>query len=109
MTDPASSPATLERRLEAAINVVSEARRAVDAGNQVDLSGLEREVDGLCKELGALPAEAGDKLKPALVALADDLDRLTAALTSAHKKLAEDIGALSARRRANKAYGQPQD
>jgi len=109
VTDTPALAVTLKRRLEAAANVVTEAQRAVEAGEQVDLSGLEREVDEICTGLGGLPAGAGGDIRLALVILMDDLERLTAALTAAHHKLVDDMGGLSARQRATKAYGQPQE
>jgi hypothetical protein len=107
MSSTPKPAATLKRRIESAANVVTEARRAVEAGSQVNLAGLETEVEAICTQLSALPEGAGAALQPALVALVDDLERLTDTLSDAHKKLAGDIGELSTRRRATKAYGQP--
>lgn len=104
MTDTSAMIANLKRRLLAAANVVSEARLAVERGSFVDLKGLEAEADSICRELAEIPRGEGDGLKPALVALADDLDRLTQSLGAAHKQLAEEIGELANRRRAAKAY-----
>lgn len=101
----------LKRRLLAAASVVSEARLAVERGSFVDLSGLESEANDICQELARIPRGEGEELKNALIALADDLDRLTQTLTAAHKQLAEEIGELANRRRAAKAYflGQRQE
>lgn len=66
-------------------------------------------MDEICAGLGGLPAGAGGDIRLALVIFMDDLERLTAALTTAHRKLTENMGGLSARQRATKAYGQPQD
>lgn len=109
MSNSPTPAANLKRRLEAAGNVVNEARRAVESGGHVDLAGLEREVDEICTALATLPDGTASGLKPPLVALVDDLEKLTDTLSAAHKKLAGDVGALGARRRASKAYGQPQD
>jgi len=107
MRNTATLASSMKRRIEAAANVVNEARLAVTRGNEVDLSGLEREVEGICAGLAELPAGSAASLKPGLVALVDDLDKLTETLSQAHAKLAKDIGALGTRRRATKAYGQP--
>ena len=107
MTNPGTPISQMKRRLEAAANVVNEARLAVDRGNDVDLSGLEREVEGICAGLAEIPPTSAGSLKPALVALLDDLDKLTETLSQAHGKLSKDMGALGQRRRATKAYGQP--
>ena len=107
MSNAATPISQMKRRLEAAANVVNEARLAVERGNDVDLSGLEREVEGICVGLAEIPPGSAAGLKPALVALVDDLDKLTETLSQAHGKLAKDIGALGTRRRATKAYGQP--
>ena len=95
----------LVRRLQAASTVVSEARAAVERGDLVDLAGLDREVDGICKGLTGVDPEESESLKTALIALASDLDHLTTALSGAHKKLAKDLGELGNRQRAVKAYG----
>jgi len=96
----------LVRRLQAASTVVSEARAAVERGHLVDLAGLDREVDGICKGLTGIDPKESESLKTALIALASDLDHLTAALSEAHKKLTKDLGELGNRQRAVKAYGQ---
>ena len=104
MSDTETVVTNLKRRLLAAANVVSEARLAVERGSFIDLSGLEAEADTICRELSLIPKGEGEGLTNALVALADDLDRLTQTLTAAHKQLAAEIGELSNRRRAAKAY-----
>ena len=88
---------------------MTEARQAVENGKQVDLSGLEREVDEICAQLGGVPPGAAANIRLMLVVLMDDLERLTASLTSAHQKLTSEIGSLKTRRRATKAYGHQQD
>ena len=97
----------LKRRIEAAANVINQTRQAVARGDGVDLSGLEKEVDGICQAIAGAEPGAGALLKPALVALMDDLDRLTEVLQGAHAQLRKEMNALGARRRATKAYGQP--
>jgi len=95
----------LVHRLQSASIVVAEARLAVERGDLVDLAGLDREVDGICKGLTGVNPEESESLKTALIALASDLDHLTAALSGAHKKLTKDLGELGNRQRAVKAYG----
>ena len=95
----------LVRRLQAASTVVAEAKAAVERGDLVDLAGLDREVDGICKGLTGVNPEDSESLRSALIALASDLDHLTSALSGAHKKLTKDLGELGNRQRAVKAYG----
>ena len=111
MTEPTSLVKKLKRRVLAAANVVSEARLAVERGNFVDLSGLETETEAILKDIAGIPAEDADEMKNALVALADDIDRLTKSVEAAHKQLASELSELGARRRAAKAYflGQRQE
>lgn len=94
----------LVRRLKSASTVVAEARSAVERGDLVDLAELDREVDGICNALIGGNPEQSESLKAALIALASDLDHLTAALSGAHKKLTKDLGELGNRQRAVKAY-----
>ncbi len=52
----------------------------LQAGRQVDLSGLDGEAARLCMALGMLPEGAAPPLRPALESLVRDLDRVTTAL-----------------------------
>lgn len=55
-------------------------RALVSERRPVDLTGLDRVVGRLCAGVLDLPPEQGAALRPRLIALRDDLDRLSAAL-----------------------------
>ena len=95
----------LKQRLQAASAVVAAARQTIEDGNLVDLTGLEREVASICEGLNALPSAETPAFKAPLVALADDLDRLTHDLTRSQRKLGKEIGGVVLRQKVAKAYG----
>lgn len=97
----------LKRRLDAASAVVAAARKSLDDGSIVDLTGLEQEVATICKGLNALPVEEASTFKGPLIALADDLDMLTKDLTETHEKLSNEIGGVAMRHKVTKAYAKP--
>ncbi|MGB8273879.1 MAG: hypothetical protein WCF16_01260, partial [Alphaproteobacteria bacterium] len=89
-----------------AVAVVAASRQALAQGSLVDLTGLEGEVSDICRQLTTMPAAEAARFKPPLVALADDLDRLTEDLARSHKALGEELGGVSARHKAAKAYAK---
>jgi hypothetical protein len=56
------------------------ARALVSTGRQVDLAGLDTEAEGVCLAVARLPATAARPLRPALEALAREVDGLAAML-----------------------------
>ncbi|WP_241671039.1 hypothetical protein [Dankookia rubra] len=58
------------------------ARALVEAGRQVDLTGLDAGAAALCAAIAMLPVETARPLLPALVALLADVESLGAALAS---------------------------
>ncbi len=62
------------------------ARVLVEHGRVVDLAGLDRGVGLLVAKALDLPHEQGRSLRPHLIALRDEIERLTAALHHAEKK-----------------------
>ena len=56
------------------------ARVLVENGRTIDLAGLDRGVGLLCAKALDLPAEIGRSVRPNLIALIAEVDRLTVAL-----------------------------
>jgi hypothetical protein len=56
------------------------ARTLVSAGRQIDLAGLDAEAAGLCAAVTRMPRTTARRLRPALEALAREVDELTAVL-----------------------------
>jgi hypothetical protein len=69
--EAAADGATATLRLAAAL---------ATAGRAIDLGGLDNEIGRLCAGLLDLPPEAGRRMRPRLIALLAELDRLVAAM-----------------------------
>jgi hypothetical protein len=82
------------------------ARRRVDGGDMVELRDLDRAVADICTAVGELPMGERAGLKPPLVALIDELDKLQATLKQQHSQLAENLRAHSTHNQATRAYGK---
>ena len=80
---------------------LEEARRAVAAGDLVDLAGLEKAVEALCGEALGVPAETRTAAAGDLDALRQALDRLAKEIEAS--KTSAQAGA-QRRSRAAKAY-----
>ena len=75
------SPATATlAAIEALHGTVMMARALVSTGRQVDLAGLDTEAEGVCLAVAGLPEAAARPLRPALEALAREVDGLAAIL-----------------------------
>ncbi len=83
------------------------ARRALETEQRVDLADLQGRITALCERLSSLPLEAARGHKGVLLALYDDLDRLSVDLTRAYGELGQQLKGLSGGRQAAAAYGAP--
>ena len=101
------SAAGVETRLAHASAEAVSAREALAAGRSVDLTGLTEIVEAACREIAAVPSAEAPALRLRVVALYDELDRLTDALKHEHDLLKQALGDLSAQQRARSAYGKP--
>ena len=101
------SAASIETRLAHASAEAVSAREALAAGRSVDLTGLTEIVEAACREIAAVPAAEAPALRLRVVALYDELDRLTDALKHEHDSLKRALDDLGAQQRARSAYGKP--
>ncbi|MBI3452164.1 MAG: hypothetical protein HY057_04900 [Rhodospirillales bacterium] len=69
--------------IDAVTATVIAARRWIDGGNMLDLSGLDNRVDALCRATAILTPPEGKAFMPALGDLAQALDDLAASLQNA--------------------------
>ena len=77
----------IRRSLASLAASVDIARRRVDGGDVVELLDLDRAVGEICSAVGQLPLEHRAGLKPPMVALIDELDKLSATLKHQHSQL----------------------
>jgi hypothetical protein len=82
-TNDADTPlATVRACLEQLGRTVGIAHNLVQAGKQVDLTGLDAEMGFVCARTLDLPLEEGRALQPELAGLRAAIDALTAALAA---------------------------
>jgi hypothetical protein len=96
----------IRRCLSSLAASVDIARRRVDGGDIVELRDLDRAVAEICTAVGYLPMSERPALKPSLVALIDELDKLSATLKRQHGQLADNLRAHSSHHHAAQAYGK---
>lgn len=96
----------IRQSLAALTASVDIARRRVDGGDVVELLDLDRAVAEICTAVGDLPLDQRAGLKPPMVALIDELDKLSATLKFQHNQLAESLRAQSTHQQASDAYGK---
>ena len=95
----------VRRELRTTASLLSGARDQLAAGGNVELSALESQVERICGMLAALPRELALSFKTPMIALIDDLDRLSADLTVHHAELSRQLKGLADHRQATTAYG----
>jgi hypothetical protein len=86
--DIESPLATVRACLEELGRTLGIARSLVQAGKQVDLTGLDAELGYVCARALDLPPDEGRGLRPELIRLRSELDALSAALGTQAPKLA---------------------
>jgi hypothetical protein len=77
VTEPSPTLAAIESMR----GTLAVARALVEAGRQVDLTGLDAGAAALCAAISMLPPDAARSMLPALVALLAEVDGLGAALS----------------------------
>lgn len=85
---------------------LAQSRDALARGGALDVSPLEPALRAVADNVSALPANEAGTLKPALLALHDELERFGAALSEAHAALGRQLKGLSKGARAASAYVQ---
>ena len=104
-----SDIAQIRRGLEEVVGAVLLARRKIGEGQLIDLSGLERRVDELCVLIQHQDKRDAQPLKPTLLSLIDDLNRLSEDLKDQHGQVASALSGSQSHRSAAAAYRKPQD
>ena len=97
--------ADMRDRLDRAGREIARARRALAAGELLDLSLLEQLAAAIADAAQLDPA-ASAALEPQTLNLLADLDALGTALRQARQTLGSQLGETGARQRATAAYGR---
>jgi hypothetical protein len=99
----------VQAELNEAGSAVQAAQTLLSQGSLIDLSGLEKFVEGLCGSIARLPNEQGGAIKPALVKLIDELNDLAEVITAERDSVSGEMKTLSDSKRATSAYGSGAD
>ncbi len=96
----------VERRFDALFARLQRARAELAAGGAPELEEASRELDRLCREMAALPAEAVRVLEPRLLALVHEVRALFAATARALRETGDELGRSLRRAEAVRAYAR---
>lgn len=91
--------------LAAVIEWVTNANEMVRSGHVVPLDGLDERVAAVCERVAALPPDARENCRDAMVTLIDEFDRLATELRAQRDSLGAGVRDLTDRSRAVAAYG----
>jgi hypothetical protein len=104
MTSKAES---LKLDLQNVASIIVAARGLVAEGQTVNLAPLEKEVRRLCEAISALDAAENMPLRPMMVSLIDDLDKLAEDMRRRHAELKSQLESLNTGSRVVTAYVPP--
>ena len=96
----------IQIQLDQTVDVIKRFRSSVVEGSVVDLTGLDRRIEGMCDDINALPEEERTTLKGTLIGLIDDLNALVELLTIQQNKASEALKGVVSREKAVSAYGK---
>ena len=105
MTPETTAEATIAEDLRRVDGLIARTYHEVDDGQPVDLSELDQAVQHLCGRISSLPQGQGRQHQSRLIALQDELGRLTEAMRLALGAMEESLSDGSKRRQAASAYG----
>lgn len=105
MSETAHEVTAIRSGIEQISTMVEAARHLVAEGHLVDLRLLEQRVEDFCSRLRAAAPDIAGQLRPAMLGLIDDLNRLDQAVRASQADTAAKLGDTLARRRATSAYG----
>ncbi len=99
-----SDAATIRAELARINEVVAAARDLIADGQFINLAPLEGEVERICGGIGALSGTDAEIVKPALLALMDELDRLAGEMRERQGEYESELRSLASHRNAARAY-----
>ncbi len=107
MTEPSTTTAEdLKTDLQGLGSIVTTARGFVADGKVVDLAPLEQEIKRICDRITTLPTDQNVPLRPVMVGLIDDLDKLAAEIRDTHSELEGQLKSFSKHKTAIAAYAK---
>jgi hypothetical protein len=94
----------LLRDIKTLSGLLEEVRSELDNGATIDLDPLQPQVEDICQRAAGLPAGEEETIRPRLLALIDELNRLGAALEARVADLKGLLDGTGDRSRALEAY-----
>ncbi|MFO0998097.1 MAG: hypothetical protein U1F33_15555 [Alphaproteobacteria bacterium] len=98
--------ATMRTELQAIAGLIAASRAIMGDGRAVDLTGLDRRVGTFCQRMQSLGTQDAQSLKPGLIALIDDIERLRGDLNAQHDALGAELQRLGTGQKAVGAYSR---
>lgn len=88
-------------------SIITAARGLIKQGQGINLEPLEHEVERLCEQIIKLPGEENAPLRPLMMGLIDELNKLASEMRGHHAQLQDQLHELTAREKASTAYVTP--
>lgn len=101
---PIDRNATPEQVLDGLEQYITAANTMLDAGNMVDLAGLDAVVDALCARVLTLDADAGRAFADKFDALHASLGALQEKMVATQTQIGQELQQTNARQKASRAY-----
>lgn len=95
----------IEAQLEKANGIVEEAKAKLQAGDEVDLSGLDQLVAEVCQQITQLPEEKAAEFAGRLQELMESLNQIAALLQQQQQQVRQQLEGLNKQKQAARAYG----
>jgi hypothetical protein len=99
-----TSAQTICNELTRVGDIIVAARDLVADGQLINIKPLENEIGRICGDLGGLNATDAERVRPILLALIDDLDRLAAEMRARQSDFEDELRAFSTHSKATTAY-----
>lgn len=100
-----ASLAELQEKMKQIKGVIRTIQTQMGQNQIPDLAPLSQAVNEMCTAIPTLPPADGQKLKPTLLAMLDDVDKIENQLHARKDGLVEQMRKISPNRQALKAYG----
>lgn len=85
---------------------IEQAKQTLQAGEWVDLKGLDEEVQRLCEGVAGLSREQAKEYAPELGFLHEQMQALQQVMSEKHAEVRAELKGTDALEKANKAYAQ---
>lgn len=96
----------IQTELDQTSGVIERFRTCLAEGSVIDLTGLDRRIEGMCNAIIELPEDQRATVKATLIGLIDELNGLVEVLSRQQDKVSEELKGVASRQKAVSAYGK---